>query len=135
MHVRMAPEAFTGRLILWLLAFCTLTSGCRPGAADLTASWSIEPSPPVAGTPTTVRFTLQRDARIPVTGARLRLEAHMAHPGMAPVTAEPVEQAHGTYVGRVNLTMGGDWIFVMTGELPDGSRFTEQIDVRGVREN
>ena len=129
----MAPEASSGRLILWLLACSALTFGCTRGADDVRAAWTVEPSPPVARAPITVSVTLQRDDRTPVTGARLRLEAHMSHPGMPPVTVEPVEQARGTYVARVNLTMGGDWTFVVTGELPDGRRFTEQMDVRGVR--
>jgi hypothetical protein len=79
-----------------------------------------------------VQFTLQRQDGAAVTGAKLRLEAHMPHPGMAPMTGAILERGNGTYETRLRLTMTGDWIFVVTGQLTDGSRITEETKVRAV---
>jgi hypothetical protein len=69
----------------------------------------------------------------PVTGARLRLEAFMTHPGMAPVTAIVDEQGSGRYRARVTFTMAGDWVVRLQGTRADGRAIVVQQDVRGVR--
>ena len=56
--------------------------------------------------------------RNPSTGARLRLEGLMSHPGMAPVVAEVVERGDGAYDAPLQFTMAGDWILFVTGQLP-----------------
>ena len=56
----------------------------------------------------------------------------MPHPGMAPVTGQILERGNGTYEARLGLTMTGDWVFVVTGQLTDGSRITEETTVRAV---
>jgi hypothetical protein len=48
---------------------------------------------------------------------------------MPPVTGEVVERADGSYQSRVRLTMAGDWVLVVSGELPDGRRLTRDIQV------
>jgi YtkA-like len=89
--------------------------------------------PPSAAATTIVRFTLSDSHGTPVGGAKLRLDAHMTHPGMAPVTSDVVEISSGTYQSRVRLSMAGDWVFVVTGELPSGYRITKEIQVPAVR--
>jgi YtkA-like len=128
----MAPGALARRVIAGLLACCGLAIGCSRAATDVTATWKIEPTPPVAGTTTIVRVVLRRPDGSPVSGAKLRLEAHMSHPGMAPVTADVVEQGNGTYETRLQLSMAGDWAIVVTGELADGRRITRETQVPSV---
>jgi hypothetical protein len=57
----------------------------------------------------------------------------MSHPGMTPVVTTVTEGAAGEYEARMHFSMAGDWTLVLTGELPDGSRLTRQLDVVGVR--
>ena len=95
----------------------------------MSVTWKIEPTPPVTGAVTVVQFTLHHPDGKPAEGAKLHLEAHMSHPGMAPVTANVTERGNGAYEARVHLTMAGDWVFVVTGGLPDGARITRQIAI------
>ena len=67
----------------------------------------------------------QADSR----GAGCRVEGHMAHPGMAPVIATAAERDAGVYQIRLQFTMRGSWILLVTGELPDGRRINHRIDV------
>jgi hypothetical protein len=129
----MAPGALARRLTAGLLACCSLAIGCGRAAGDVTVTWKIEPAPPVAGSATVVRFTLQHGDGRPAVRARLHLEAHMPHPGMAPVTGDVIERSNGEYEARLRLSMAGDWMFVVTGELADGSRITREIQVSAVR--
>jgi hypothetical protein len=80
------------------------------------------------------RITLRDISRnAPIDGARLRLEGHMSHPGMTPVTTTVIERSPGEYEAQLRLSMAGDWVLVLTGDLPDGRRLTRQLDVVGVR--
>ena len=85
------------------------------------------------GTSIAVRLTLRGRDQKPVTGAHLRLEGLMSHPGMAPVSAAVVERGTGEYEAPLQFTMAGDWILIVTGELPDGMPFKKQIEISGVR--
>ena len=78
-------------------------------------------------------LTLRDAGQAPVTGARLHLEGVMSHPGMAPVTAAVVERGNGSYDAALRFSMAGDWILLLTGELPGGVRFKKQIEIAGVR--
>ncbi len=79
------------------------------------------------------RLTLRDAAQQPVTGARLRLEGLMSHPGMAPLSAALVERGNGEYDAPLTFTMAGDWILLVTGELADGKTIKKQIELNGVR--
>ena len=132
MHVRMAPEA-SGRCVAAALLACCLAAGCSRGDAPVSAAWNIEPTPPTAGTITAIRVTLRRTDGTPAVNARLHLEGHMSHPGMAPVTAEMIERGGGAYDARLQLSMAGDWVFVVSGELADGTRISKDVPVPSVR--
>jgi hypothetical protein len=80
------------------------------------------------------RITLRDISRnATIDGARLRLEGHMSHPGMTPVTTSVAERGPGEYEAQLRFSMAGDWVLVLTGDLPDGRRLTRQLDVVGVR--
>ena len=89
-------------------------------------SWTFEPSSPTAGRQTRALVRLRDASGRPVRGARLQVEGHMTHPGMAPVTGAVIERTAGSYEARIHLSMAGDWILVMTGALADGSRITKE---------
>lgn len=146
MHVRLAP--FAGRrrltraararpprilpLLLAALTAAWVTSACHrpPPAADVSITWTLAPTPPVVGPAVlTLRVT---DGGQPVPAATLRIEGHMSHPGMAPVLATATERGDGVYEAELQFTMRGDWILLVSGNLPDGGRLQHRIDVPGV---
>ena len=137
--MRLAPEAFASCVTAGLVATCSvaacccLTIACGRAASDVKVTVKMEPTPPVAGVATIVHVTLQQENGNLVNGANVHLEAHMTHPGMAPVTSEAIERENGAYEARLHLSMAGDWVFIVTGELPDGSRVTRGIKVPDVR--
>jgi hypothetical protein len=96
-------------------------------------TWDLDPAPPVAGAAGVARLTLRDAAQRPIDGARLTLEGHMSHPGMAPVVSVVQERGNGIYEAPIQFTMAGDWILVVTGDLPGLGRLTRQIEVVGVR--
>lgn len=133
MHVRMAPEAVagcvrTGVQLRGLAACCAvvIAAGCGRGAPDAAIAWSIEPPALIAGSTATVALTLTSGGGAPTTGAKLRLEAHMSHPGMPPAVADFVEREGGRYEARLQLGMAGDWMLVASGTLADGTRITRE---------
>jgi hypothetical protein len=132
-HLRVAPEALARGLKAGLLACCCLAATCGGQAADITVSWTIDPMPPAAAAATVVRLTIADSHGAPIRGAKLHLDAHMTHPGMAPVTSDVIEESGGRYQSRVRLSMAGDWVFVVSGELPDGRRVTKETRVPAVR--
>ena len=134
MLVRMAQRA-RARPLAVLLA-CCLCVACGPQADagnNLTLSWDLEPVPPVAGATGVARLTIRDAEKQVVRGARLRLEGHMSHPGMTPVVATMAERSDGTYEAPLELTMAGDWVLVVTGDVPGIGHFTRQLEVAGVR--
>ena len=144
MHVCVASRA-QRRVLTAVLLACSLATACaapgcdvhwdreRESSGAINVSWTLDPSPPLAGTPIVVRLTLRDRDQKPVTGARLRLEGLMSHPGMAPVIAAVTERGNGEYEAPLQFTMAGDWILLVTGELPGGMGFTRQIEINGVR--
>jgi hypothetical protein len=134
--VCVAPRAH--RVLTAALVFvCSLSclAGCsRPDpAAAFRVSWTLDPSPPVVGAPIVVHLTLRDADEQPITRARPRLEGLMSHPGMAPVIAAVIERGDGSYEAALRFTMAGDWILLLTGELPGGVQFKKQIEIAGVR--
>ena len=151
MHVRVAPRAQRQRLTARgvVVLVCSLAAGCGatscsfnfpigwggdrdPGDA-ISITWTLDPSPPVIGTPTVARMTIRDRDQKPVIGARLRLEGLMSHPGMAPVAADVVERGDGVYDAPLQFTMAGDWILLVTGQLADGRELKKRIEIAGVR--
>jgi hypothetical protein len=116
-----------------MLALVCAAASCGRVERAVAIGWSLDPIPPASGRDTIARVTLTDAAGQPVAGAKLRIEGHMSHPGMAPITTELTELADGQYEGRVWFSMGGDWILVVAGELPDGTRIDRQLDVTSVR--
>jgi hypothetical protein len=96
------------------------------------ASWTLEPSPPTTTHSTRAVLSLHDADGTPLGGATLRIEAHMAHPGMTPVVVDARELAPGVYEAAVQFTMAGPWTLVASGVLSDGRRVTERFDVPGV---
>ena len=133
----MAPRAQHRVLTAALVFVCSLPylAGCdHPDPSEnIRVNWTLDPSPPVAGEAITAHVTLHDAGQAPVNGARLHVEGMMSHPGMAPVIAAVVERGDGRYDAALRFSMAGDWILLLTGELPDGAAFKKQIEIAGVR--
>lgn len=117
-----------------LLAGGLLAIGCAggaPPAEDIRVEWALSPTPASVG-PVVVGVTLLDGGGRPVRDARLRLEGHMAHPGMVPVIADLREGPPGHYEAHVTFSMGGDWVLLIAGDLADGRRLRRQLEVPGV---
>ena len=111
------------------------TAGCRnaaPAAPAIEVALQVAPQPPREGEATvTVRLT--DPAGKPVTGADVKLEGTMSHPGMQPVLVSAREGTPGTYQAPLQFTMGGDWFIIVTATLADGRSVERQMSVPGVR--
>jgi hypothetical protein len=122
------------------MAACLSHAGCRRddhrGRADagVTLTWALRPSTATVG-PATLMLSLRRPDGVPIAGATVRVDGHMTHPGMAPVTAEATERpaGAGSYEARFAFTMPGDWVLIVSAALPDGTRVERRIDVGRVR--
>jgi hypothetical protein len=95
-------------------------------------TWTFAPDPPAVG-PCRLTLRLADDRGRPVSGARLRVEAGMTHPGMRPVVADAADEGDGRYEADLDFTMAGAWFVLVTGELPHGGSFSRQFDVARVR--
>jgi hypothetical protein len=102
-------------------------------AEDVSVEWKMTPAPPIVGAPALGEITLRDRSRRPVPGARLQVVGFMSHAGMAPIIAAVAERGDGVYQVHLQFTMGGDWILLVTGSLPDGRRLSQQIDVANAR--
>ena len=129
MQLRVAPEALSRPVIAALFALCCCLGACQASSRDVGITWAIEPARPAVETVATVRFTLQNDRGEALRGARLRLAAHMSHPGMTPIAARVIDRGNGIYESRLELSMAGQWTVVVSGELADGRRITRQTAV------
>lgn len=69
----------------------------------------------------------------PVTGAKVSVEGNMAHPGMVPVFGTATETQPGQYEAPLTLTMGGDWVLIVTARLPDGRRLRRDVPLPAVK--
>jgi YtkA-like len=133
-----AGRASRGRAICYVgLLACLLPAGCRSRSAaqpDARLEMRVTPSPPRVG-PATLTLTLRDGVGKPLTGATLKLEANMSHPGMVPVFAEAREVQPGQYEASLEFTMGGDWFVTADADFPDGRHVQRQIPVPGVSSN
>jgi hypothetical protein len=114
---------------------CLLAGGCRKGTdagADFAVKCDVTPSPPTVG-PATLTLTLTGAGQIPITGATVKVEGDMSHPGMAPVFGEASEVGPGIYTAPFRFSMAGDWVITIDATLPDGTKRRTQVDIRGVR--
>jgi YtkA-like protein len=120
-------------LALGILAAGVQSEGCsRRRSPPLDISYSIDPKAPVVG-PSTLTISLRDPSGRPVKGAVVQLEAHMTHPGMAPILALATEREAGTYEIPFAFTMPGDWALLVSAALRDGERIERRIDVANVR--
>jgi hypothetical protein len=121
-------------ILIVALTACGLAAAChRPARArTLSFDWTLTPRPPAVG-PVVLTLRIRDGAGRAVHGARLRVEAQMAHPGMATVLAPATERPDGAYEAGFRLTMGGDWILLIAGALASGEVVEYRIDVPNVR--
>jgi len=113
-----------------LIGLATIAMACgRTGPASnaLEVTWQIAPAVPVVGRESAADVTLRLSNGDAVVGARLNLEGHMSHPGMAPVIARLTEAGGGKYHARLTLTMGGDWAMFIDGQLADGRVVRQRV--------
>ena len=125
-HSRMAV------MMTILAAGVAMTSCGGRATSDTSLSSTLTPSSPAVG-PATLTVTLRKSTNAVVTGAKVRLEGHMSHPGMTPVIADAVERTPGVYVVPFTLTMPGDWVLLVSAALPNGERLEHRVEVPGVR--
>jgi hypothetical protein len=112
-------------------------AGCQrsrapDGASDVKLDWFLEPDPPEVGQATAIVKLTGKDGE-PIQGATVKLEGNMSHPGMTPVLADAQETGPGSYKANLDLTMGGDWFFLVNATLADGRKLSRKIDVLGVK--
>jgi hypothetical protein len=100
---------------------------------DVLVEHEISPGPPRVGSNTVDLKLTDFASSKPLSGARVRLEGNMTHPGMTPVFADAKEVEPGRYRATLELTMGGDWVVLIHVVRPDGRRVERQVDVKGVR--
>jgi hypothetical protein len=108
---------------------CLVAAACaRPPASadDVVVEWKVVPSAPIVHGEASAEIRVLDRVRQPLRGARLRLEAHMNHPGMAPVIEPLVKPENGVYRVRVRFPMAGVWVLFVKGELADGRRLDER---------
>jgi YtkA-like len=130
--LRGAANAVT--VVLAVASFSLLAcgrGGGGTGGSDLDFSSTLAPAAATVG-PATLTVRL-REAGRAVTGAAVRLEAHMSHPGMAPVMADATERTPGVYDISFHFTMQGDWVLLVSAALPNGRRVERRVDIPGVR--
>ena len=123
-------------ILLAALANSACAVGCgvdapAPRRDAIALSWALRPAQPVVG-PVTLTLNLgESSATSGVTA--VRVVGHMTHPGMAPAVATVTARGRGVYDAKMDLTMAGDWVFVVTVQLADGQRVERRIPVPHVR--
>jgi hypothetical protein len=137
-HVRLESRARAGFITgaargLLLAAVATLPACQRIVADDVKVEWTITPARPAAGAPTAGELRVLDRGGLPVRHATLKVEAHMSHPGMAPVVASAAETGDGVYRVDLPLTMAGDWTLLLKGSLADGRLVDAQYSPLTVR--
>jgi hypothetical protein len=120
------------RVVVLAAAAAALAACDRTASDGVRVGWNIDEGT-VSSTSTRVRVSLHNGRSLPISGAVLTLEGHMAHPGMAPLTSPAPETSAGLYEGGLRFSMGGDWTLVVSGTLPDGTRLVreQRIEIRG----
>ena len=117
------------------LCFCIVfVHGCRRAnetLSDLKLTHEVFPQPPRVGQ---VRVTLglTDSSGKPVSRAGLSLEGYMSHAGMKPIAASVVESEPGRYVSVIDISMAGDWVFIVHIQLPGRLSMDRQFEIKGV---
>lgn len=133
MHVRMAspPRGHCDRKLILaasgIIGSALLLAACDSHARKpqaLTVQYRISPDPPRPG-PAKVSLGLAEPDNRPLTGAHLKLEGDMSHPGMAPEFGEFTETKPGFYEGSLRFSMAGDWVILVRGTLANGEPLEE----------
>jgi hypothetical protein len=111
-------------------ALLATTQACAGG--ELTGDYSVasdwSPHRVKTGEPVTLSVDLRKGhEEVPWAGAKLEVQAHMTHPGMAPVIAPAIAGDDGRYKASLTLTMAGDWKLFVVGTLPDGRAVKESL--------
>ncbi len=132
---RLCVEPWLTKVKILLLVFCISLVGCQSSGdvkPDIKIDWDIEPSPPQVGK-ATLDFTLRDSTDQLISGANVKLEGNMSHPGMKPIIANAEEVEPGQYSADINFTMAGDWFIIVNTTLGDSIKQEKQIKVTGVR--
>lgn len=127
-------RAWAAALLLAVACSCLALAGCTKGvqtANDVAIVCEVAPTPPREGD-ATITVTLTGADRRPVTGATVKVEGNMSHPGMRPVFADATEVGSGQYRAPFAFSMAGDWIISVNATLSDGRQLHKEVDVRGV---
>ena len=135
MQLRVEARAVARSSCLIALCLCILAvQGCRrtsEALPDLTLTHEVSPQPPRVGQ---VRVTLRLtdSSGKPVSRAGLSLEGYMSHAGMKPIAASVVESEPGRYVSVIDISMAGDWVFIVHIQLPGRVSVDRQFEIKGV---
>lgn len=130
---RAAPAFRCIRLVLACTAVLATTE-CRSrttAVKDISVREEIAPTPVREGR-ASLTIHLANAQGEPVKDAHIRVEGDMAHPGMAPVFGNAVENSPGTYEASIDFNMPGDWVVLLHIRLADDRRIERQMDVKGV---
>ena len=120
-----------------VIALCVcivIAQACRrqsESLPDLTLTHEVSPQPPRVG-PLTITLRLADASGKPATGVRIKLEGNMSHAGMTPVFSDARETEPGRYSSTMELSMAGDWFFIVHMSLPDGRKLDRQFEIKGV---
>lgn len=113
-------------LLVSFVSSCTRRGPPQDEALELSVSLAVSPSPASTGASVVV-VTLLDGSRAPVQGADLRLHGDMTHAGMVPLDVALQEQAPGTYLASLDLSMAGDWVLAVRGDLSDGRKLVREF--------
>jgi hypothetical protein len=122
------------KLVIALIVCLALAQACRYEndlAADLTLTHEVSPQPPRVG-PSTITLKVADAAGKPLSGLRIKLEGNMSHAGMSPVLTVATETGPGQYSSTIDLSMAGDWHFMVHMIFPDGRELDRQFEIKGV---
>jgi hypothetical protein len=116
-------------LAVAVLATAAAGSACHraPASADITIGLTVTPQAPAVGEAVDARVSLRDAQQHAIAGATVQLEAHMTHPGMAPVIEPASDRGGGQYDASLSLTMAGDWVLFADIRTAGGQRVRKEI--------
>jgi hypothetical protein len=116
----------TKRLAL-VLAFLAVAAACTHSTdrSGVSVEARFAPEPAHVGKENV--FLTLKDSSGPVSGAHIRVEGNMAHPGMAPVFGESKELGPGQYRAELDLGMAGSWVVLLHVRLASGEQIERQM--------